>query len=70
MRPGMDTDELMSFIRDDFDTDCQPNKKKLYNKNKSAATYEDGEVKQSAANEEEDLQQRAPPANLDQISIE
>ena len=43
LRPGLDTDQLMDFIRDDFDSDCQP-KKSLIKKNKPS-TGEDGENK-------------------------
>ena len=38
LRPGIDTDELAKIIREDFDVDCMPRKKR-----RKAAEGEDGE---------------------------
>ena len=38
LRPGIDTDELAKIIREDFDVDCMPRKKR-----RKAVEGEDGE---------------------------
>ena len=62
LRPGMDTDQLMEFIRDDFESDCQP-KKRLTNKTQSAPRDDDDDSKPgSAAAAAENEEQQRPPA--------
>ena len=56
----MDTDQLMEFIRDEFESDCAPNKKRLFNKNKNVSN-EDGDGKPAAAQETDDQAARANP---------
>ena len=66
LRPGIDTDQLLELIREEFDSDCQPNKKKLFNKkSNAAAAYDDEDRKPAAAQEQDDLAARPPPQNLD-----
>ena len=56
----------MECIRDDFEQDCQPNKKKLIDVSKMQVN-EDGESRPppAAANNEEEQQQRPPAQNMD-----
>ena len=56
LRPGMDTDQLMEFIRDDFENDSSTKKKTLTNQMKTQQN-EDGDSKPNTAAAAEDEQQ-------------
>ena len=62
LRPGIDTDELAKIIREDFDVDCMPRKKR-----RKAAEGEDGE---EAPIQDDEVQENEPPLNKDALQEE
>ena len=60
LRPGIDTDELAKLIREDFDSDTQPRKRRK----RTQEGVEDQEV------QEPEEQEAEPPKNTDALTEE